>query len=129
MAKCVMLKSGGITDVTVGGASVVADGVAKIPNAGPNIRGTAKYEAGSAPIIGENSQGLLALFTQNDPSGRNGRYANRPFSCKYIDAYVKAAMTDDEGAVWTDTERQAALARMGCTVDDDGTVKFTAQET
>lgn len=44
MAKCVMLKSGGITDVTVG-ASVVADGVAKIPNAGPNIRGTAKYEA------------------------------------------------------------------------------------
>lgn len=107
----------------------MADGVAKIPNAGQNIRGTAKYEAGSAPIIVENSQGLLALFTQNDPSGRNGRYANRLFSCKYIDSYVKAAMTDDEGAVWTDTERQAALARMGCTVDDDGTVKFTAQET
>lgn len=46
-----------------------------------------------------------------------------------LDNATKAAMCDGKGAAWTDTERQAALARMGCTVGDDGVVKFTAQET
>ena len=46
----------------------------------------------------------------------------------YLDYSVKAAMCDGKGAAWTDVERLAALLRMGCTVDDNGFVKWTAQE-
>ena len=41
---------------------------------------------------------------------------------------IKYAITDGIGSAWTDTERIAALLRMGCTVDDNGFVKWTAQE-
>lgn len=42
------------------------------------------------------------------------------------DYAVKAAMCDGQGAAWTDAERLAALLRMGCTVDENGYVKWTA---
>ena len=45
-----------------------------------------------------------------------------------LDYAVKAAMCDGKGAAWTDAERIAALLRMGCTVDENGFVKWTAQE-
>lgn len=56
--------------------------------------------------------------------------ANRNF-----DLAVKKAMCDPPGTgkysqplLWTDVERISALLRMGCTVDDNGFVKWTAQE-
>lgn len=56
--------------------------------------------------------------------------ANRNF-----DLAVKKAMCDPPGTgkysqslLWTDAERISALLRMGCTVDDNGFVKWTAQE-
>lgn len=50
----------------------------------------------------------------------------RPITPSCMDYAVKAAMCDGKGAAWTDAERLAALARMGCTVGDDGTVKWSA---
>lgn len=38
---------------------------------------------------------------------------------------TKTGMTT--GAAWTDAERLAALLRLGCTVDDNGVVRWTAQ--
>ena len=38
---------------------------------------------------------------------------------------TKIGMTT--GAAWTDAERLAALLRLGCTVDDNGVVRWTAQ--
>lgn len=127
MAKCVMLKSGGITDVTVGGASVVADGVANVPYAG--IGG--KYGVVSFAYskgIRVNSTGIVEFVPYPDKkvSERSDGYAILGSNINYA---VKAAMCDGKGAVWTDAERIAAIERMGCAVGDDGTVKFTAQET
>lgn len=108
MAKCVMLKSGGITDVTVGGSSVVADGVAKIPFGNTVSAGLVRFGTG--------------LYISN-------RIGNLALQISDIDVAIKSAMCDSKGSKWKYTDCKAALARMGCTVGDDGTVKFTAQET
>ena len=49
----------------------------------------------------------------------------RPLDYDYT---IKMLLTDGIGAAWTDTERLAALLRMGCTVDENGFVKWTSQE-
>ena len=53
--------------------------------------------------------------------------APRPVNGNNLDYAVKAAMCDGKGAAWTDVERLAALLRLGCTVGDDGIVRWTAQ--
>ncbi len=126
MAKCVMLKNGGITDVTVGGASVVADGVAAIPVAANGVLGAVSVRPGAGIFLYQNG---MAIEKASIGSIANHSSPYGTIVCDTYDYAVKCAMTDGKGASWTDAERQAALARMGCTVGDDGVVKFTAQET
>lgn len=131
MAKCVMLKSGGISDVTVGGASVVVDGVASIGYAGTSKPGVIKFTGarrGHSLFQGQNiiHDTPSAVSIENRTAIENSFMA---VTLQSLDNATKAAMTDGKGAAWTDAERLAALARMGCTVGDDGTVSFTAQET
>nr|DAH36015.1 MAG TPA: hypothetical protein [Caudoviricetes sp.] len=127
MAKCVMLKNGGVTDVVVGGKSVVADGTATIDYADTSIAGVMKIEpAYGTTRLGNDRVGYqlgIEGATESDIAGRKFKY--KPITSAAIDFAVKAAMTDGKGDAWTDAELQAELARMGCTVGDDGTVKFT----
>lgn len=122
-----MLKSGGITDVTVGGASVVADGVANIPFVNkPNFYGVIKVANGYGLNI--NAGGMI-FISDGTVSEIKARQPHIPITAANAEVMIKTMLCDGKGAAWTNTERQAALARMGCTVGDDGTVKFTAQET
>lgn len=75
------------------------------------------------------SRGYLVLTElSNAQITSRTKTMNLAVTAKTLDYAVKAAMTDGKGAAWTDTERLAALLRMGCTVDADGFVKWTAQE-
>ena len=129
MAKCVMLKSGGgVTDVTVGGKSVVADGVAAVPVAGNKNFGVITFEPNSGiQTVYGTGRILIEKASSRYIKERGSNYT--PIVPGNLDEATKAAMCDGIGPAWTDTERQAALARMGCTVGDDGVVKFTAQKT
>lgn len=115
----------GATDVTVGGKSVVSNGIA---NTRPGVVKFTGARRGHLLFQGKNlvhetpSETLIANRT-------NYENIYMAVTLQALDNATKAAMCDGKGAAWTDTERQAALARMGCTVGDDGVVKFTAQET
>lgn len=120
-----------VKDVQVAGSSVMADGVANVPNV------LCIRDDGSLGVVNppQNTMwtGLIGIL------GNTGRINLASASTQTIDARgsqiiigtvldyaVKAALCDGKGAAWTDAERLAALARMGCTVGDDGTVKWTA---
>ena len=134
--------SGGtVDDVQINGISVVTDGVANIPIAKPNvyIPGTGyKYNYGIVGFNGSgggtdgvnvDNNGIVYLNVQSNQH-LNNRYqlVSGVICAKNLDYAVKVAMCDGKGAEWTDTERIAALLRMGCTVDDNGFVKWTAKE-
>ena len=73
-----------------------------------------------------NANGEIAL----NPASNNtidSRLTRQPITTGNLDYAVKAAMCDGKGAAWTDAERLAALLRLGCTVGDDGIVRWTAQ--
>lgn len=113
-------------DVQIDGKSIVQDGVAEIPMVGNDKSGLIQFKRGyGLQLIGNY---LLVLgATETEITNRAGARAPiLPNST--LDYAVKAAMCDGKGAAWTDTERIAALLRMGCTVDDNGFVKWTAQE-
>lgn len=116
-----------VKDVQVAGSSVMADGVANVPIAQTWSGGTIKLGV-VAPAIAYGlymSNGLLQIYpAEIDNISR--RVLERPITPTNLDRAVKAAMCDGKGAAWTEAERLAALARMGCTVGDDGTVKWTA---
>lgn len=115
---------GAVDDVQINGESTVTDGIANIPIATNKKLGVIKV--GSGLFI--NSLGNLIVYKAEKGSidSRNSSY--NPIVPSSIDYAVKAAMCDGKGAAWTDTERIAALLRMGCTVDENGFVKWTAQE-
>lgn len=115
---------GAVDDVKINGASIVENGVANIPIATNKKLGVIKVGTG----LFINSLGNLIVYKAENGSidSRNSSY--NPIVPSTIDYAVKAAMCDGKGAEWTDTERIAALLRMGCTVDDNGFVKWTAQE-
>ncbi len=68
-------------------------------------------------------------ITLQDPANYiiDRRLNYRGITSNTYDYAVKCAMTDGVGTAWTDTERIAALLRMGCTVDENGFVKCTAK--
>lgn len=106
-------KDVGVQDVTVNGKSIVKDSVADIKANGYGI--------------GFNNVGLyLANATNNQVAARLN--SNVPLTPTNYDYAVKLAMCDGNGAAWTDVERISALLRLGCTVDDNGFVKWTKQE-
>lgn len=117
-----------VKDVQVAGSSVMADGVANVPVAQTWVTGS-KHLGVSAPSISHGlyiSDNLIKIYpAEADNIGR--RVLDRPITPTNLDKAVKAAMCDGKGAAWTDAERLAALLRLGCTVGDDGIVRWTAQ--
>lgn len=140
------LPSGGdVSDVQIDGASIVGDdGKAVIPVAGYEKYGLIKYyTAGHYGYIIISKNGSPMISFENQGSGedmllkrvRNSIY-NIPFLAKAFDLMVKHAMCDTGTAtsgygmplIWSDAERISALLRLGCTVDDNGFVKWAAHE-
>lgn len=127
---------GAVYDVQIDGASIVQDGVANIPQIkGNNIIGVTKvindsglsYQAAGALegsiAIKEPSHGDIDAH-----STKSWRINFQPLTVSVLDYALKVGMCDGKASAWTDVERIAALLRMGCTVDDNGFVKWTAQE-
>ena len=125
---------GAVNDVLLNNASLVQDGVVNLPilGVGGAIYGFTRVN----PNYGIKAQGNGVLFISpavlNDFKNRitdvNNGPQYRPIVPNNLDDAIKFAMCDGKGATWTDAERIAALLRMGCTVDDNGFVKWTAQE-
>lgn len=77
-------------------------------------------------IIGNTGRLIIKQATKQMISDRNNSFS--PITSTNLDYAVKYAMTDGKGSAWTDAERLACLLRMGCTVDENGFVKWAAQE-
>ncbi|MGM9601787.1 MAG: collagen-like protein [Faecousia sp.] len=110
-----------VEDVQIDGQSVVGDGVATIPFASKTQPGV---------MMVSNSYGALVSNGMLIPDGRATATHNRVnafMTYARIDTAVKYAMCDGIGDAWTDEYRIAALLRMGCTVDENGFVKWEAQ--
>lgn len=142
-----IVNNGAVSDVQINGSSIVgAKGVVAIPKLDTSPLDNPSYGLptlanGNTPVgIGLHLKGSLMTIPakRNDitnrkerdyfDSGSTGSDFHFPICPGYLDYGVKAAMCDGKGAAWTDVERLAALLRMGCTVDDNGFVKWTAQE-
>ncbi len=94
-----------VKDVQVGGASVLADGVANVPVASPLTLGAIKQGSG----IAINTDGTAFIPDLN--SGLiNDRASNNAVTAHNVDAVVKAAMCDGVGAAWTKDEQAAGRA-------------------
>ena len=114
-------KDVGVQDVQVAGASVVADGVAVIPNTGINKYGLVKLTYGDSSGTTFANDTIYVIPALNNTienrkpengytSGPNNRHAIVP---AHLDYAVKAAMCDGKGAAWTADEQAAARERMG----------------
>lgn len=121
-------KDVGVQDVQVAGTSVVADGVANVPLANRfGVTGVVNLSpSGGIKWSGNINALSIDYASQAAIAARNS--SNNPLIPYYLDYAVKAAMCDGKGAAWTDVERISALLRLGCTVDDNGFVKWTKQE-
>lgn len=129
--EAVDMPSGGVGDVQIGGTSIVADGVANIPYSdNKGVIGIVGVYPGSdfgITINGPRAHTLYASTATN--TAINNRWNGSGFIVpNNLDYAVKGAMCDGKGEAWTDAERIAALLRIGCAVDDNGFVKWTAQE-
>lgn len=62
----------------------------------------------------------------SNPSSNTNAYNCRPIVANNFDYALRAAMTDGVGRAWTTVERQAALTRLGITVDSDGICHFSS---
>ena len=102
----------GLADVPI--ASETRLGVIKIGNA-----------QNSGIFVDQDGNCYISYATTNEIDGRTAQ--RKTIVCSNLDYAVKAAMCDGKGAAWTDAERLAALLRLGCTVGDDGIVRWTAQ--
>ena len=101
-----------VKDVQVAGASVMADGVAKVPMADVNIPGVIKSgNAIESGIWFENGVPKISYATNDQIQTRNGQ--RKSIVCTNLDYAVKAAMCDGKGAAWTSAEQKAARERMG----------------
>lgn len=123
--------SGAVNDVQINGRSIMSNGVANIPVSKSNWEEASTYElrrlhvSYGLAVLDEGTAAIIAAkMYQIDE--RMATY--NPITPKQLDYSVKVAMCDGKGAAWTDVERIAALLRMGCTVDDNGFVKWCAQE-
>lgn len=83
--------TGGVTDVTVNGVSIVEEDVAKVP------------------LASVASPGVVQLGNLSDLVGRADNKAVRPSD---IDSAAKLALCDGKGAAWTDAEKTGAWSRL-----------------
>lgn len=79
--------TGGVTDVTVNGVSIVEEDVAKVP------------------LASIASPGVVQLGNSSDLVGRADNKAVRPSD---IDSVAKLALCDGKGAAWTNAEKTGA---------------------
>lgn len=115
-----------VKDVQVAGSSVLEGGVANVPIASETKEGVIKAPFAAFGIqLNNDNRPFVSAASEADITARQTFY--RPLVPARIDYAVKAAMCDGKGAAWTDVERLAALLRLGCTVDNDGIVRWTAQ--
>ena len=117
-----------VRDVQVAGNSVMDGGVANVPVAQTWVTGSIHLGV-SAPSVAHGlyiSDSLIKIYPA-EADNIERRVLDRPITPTNLDKAVKAAMCDGKGASWTDAERLAALLRLGCTVGDDGIVRWTAQ--
>lgn len=115
-----------VKDVQVAGSSVLDGGVANVPIASETKEGVIKAPFAAFGIqLNNDNRPFVSAASEADITARQTFY--RPLVPARIDYAVKAAMCDGKGAAWTDVERLAALLRLGCTVDNDGSVRWTAQ--
>lgn len=133
--ECVDAPSAPIQSVSVDGTAVTPDanGDVAIPTLS-TYSVSKKYGLVKTAGIGTSGtrcyideQGFISVYLAYNQlvTSRNAGWI---LQCSQVDLIVKAAMTDGRGAAWTDAERLAALLRMGCTVDENGFVKWTSQE-
>lgn len=113
---------GAVDDVQINGNSIVDGGVANIP-LGRKVPGVAKFTSKYGFQIWADGS-LVPLDWHTYVDSRQDAF----MTYSNLDYVIKSAMCDGKGGAWTDVERIAALLRMGCTVDDNGFVKWTAQE-
>lgn len=113
-------------DVKINGESVVQDGIANVPVATGRRVGLVKISSSNNSGIFLSADGNCQIDSANNTLISNRTNTSRPINPSHLDFAVKAAMCDGKGAAWTDAERIAALLRMGCTVDDNGFVKWGA---
>ena len=88
--------TGGVTDVTVNGVSIVEEDVAKVP------------------LASVASPGVVQLGNSSDLVGRADNKAVRPSD---IDSAAKLALCDGKGAAWTDAEKTGAWSRLNTIKD------------
>lgn len=115
-----------IKDVQINGTSIETDGIANIPKGSNAILGVFRTNAGGGIEVGGSGDLRVKSANKDTIAKRNTSY--QPIAPSMLDIAVKYAMCDGKGEAWTDAERLAALLRMGCTVDDNGYVKWTSQE-
>ena len=134
-----------VKSVSAGGQSLTPDqnGNVNIPKAdytnfgtirvsGPNWTGNEPLGVAlRVPFSGQPEMLSVVECSKTDIAQRGENASIKPLRHVLIasnyDYAVKCAMTDGVGAAWTDAERLGALLRMGCTVDENGYVKWTAQ--
>lgn len=115
---------GAVNDVLAGGVSIVTDGVANIPNTSYNV---------PTLITIDKSQSNPFVFTGANTldlrwGSIRGVYGHLVPRFSQIEDSVIKILTDGKSRALTDVERIAALLHIGCTVDVNGFVKWTAQE-
>lgn len=117
---------GAVDDVQIDGKSIISDGIANIPIGSQGHPGVFGIPGESYGLYVDNTNNIRLSNADNTNIAK--RLYLKPLAPNCLDYAVKAAMCDGKGAAWTDAESIAALLRMGCTVDDNGFVKWTAQE-
>ena len=112
-----------------------ANGNWNIPKATSNDYGLVAATNQLVNGIAITNDGYLILASSTEYVLTHRASYGTAIKMSMVDDVVKRCLTDGLGTAWTDTERLAALLRMGCTVDDDpssptyGCVKWTAQTT
>lgn len=114
-------------DVQINGKSIVENGVANIPKMANNKLGIS-FVSGVKGIMVSGSSGEINCNYSDSYTNRLNATYEKPISDKRFDRFLKEAMCDGKGEKWTDVERLACLLRMGCTVDDNGFVKWEVSE-
>lgn len=106
---------GGVSDVKIGDASIVTDGVATLPNAKDHL-GVCKVNTNGMYGVSSFADGELYLVSATTDNISRRNYGSKPITPTVLDYAVKQAMCDGKGAEWTDEEKASARERLGIKV-------------